>query len=94
MLREKHDRGFVFVRVLLNQIFHGFEQQSLTLNVPRVLNALFAFAAAGIGKNRNRENFCHYTHLTGLLCSMPLAQRLLQSSREIFTSKLLNHSAF
>jgi hypothetical protein len=61
--KEPHCR-FVGFRILLHEIFHGFEQQTLPFDVSRVLRPLLAFATAGIGKNGDGENFCHCKYLT------------------------------
>lgn len=94
MFRQEHHSGLVVFSILLHEVFHGFNQQPLSFNVARILNAFLAFTPAGVGKNWNGKNFGHCAHLSRLLASMPDQHRLLQSSRQIIESKQqITHAA-
>ena len=63
MLGKQHDRLFILGRVLLDQIFHGLNQEALPLDVSGImgLRTFPAAAARWIRKNRYGEDLSHDT---------------------------------
>lgn len=62
VLRKEHDCVLVLLRVLLDQVLHGFNQNALALNVPGVV-ILRSFAATTapcrVRENRYSKDFGH-----------------------------------
>jgi len=61
MLGKQFDGRTIVDRIRLRQIPHGFDQQTLAVNIPRV-RGTFTFLTAEIGRDWNRENFGHEYH--------------------------------
>jgi hypothetical protein len=62
MLRKQVDGLPVGDWVGLRQVFHGFHEESLAVNVARVRITLAA-PTAHFGRNRNGENLGHEHHI-------------------------------
>ena len=50
--------GAISYGVGLSQVFHGFDQQTLPIDVPGV-GSTFASSASNVGSNRDREDLGH-----------------------------------
>ena len=59
VLGQEQDGGAVLAAILLGEVLDGVNQNTLSVNEARIVLALFSPAAAGIGHNRDGEDFSH-----------------------------------